>query len=190
MVHGLAAQSGGALILSSTPGVGTRAELWLPVADEKAIATEQAYVEAIPAARPATVLLVDDEELVRIGTAEMLVDLGYSVVQASSGVEALGILRSSSVEIDLLVSDYLMPGMNGADVAREARKVRPNLPVLLVTGYTNLTQGPGADLPRLAKPFRQAELASRIADIVEVARMRDNVVQLPGARRTHQGKVD
>jgi signal transduction histidine kinase/CheY-like chemotaxis protein len=190
MVHGLAAQSGGALILSSTPGAGTRAELWLPVADEKAIASEQAYVEAIPAARPATVLLVDDEELVRIGTAEMLVDLGYSVVQASSGVEALGILRSSSVEIDLLVSDYLMPGMSGADVAREARKVRPNLPVLLVTGYTNLTQGPGADLPRLAKPFRQAELASRIADIVEAARMRDNVVQLPGARRHHQGKID
>ena len=115
MVHGLAAQSGGALLLSSKPGSGTRAELWLPVADEKAAASEQTQAEAIPAARPSTVLLVDDEELVRIGTAEMLMDLGYSVVQASSGAEALGLLRRGEIEIDLLVSDYLMPGIGGAE---------------------------------------------------------------------------
>ena len=71
MVHGLAAQSGGALLLSSKPGSGTRAELWLPVAEEKAAASEQTQAEAIPAAYPSTVLLVDDEELVRIGTAEI-----------------------------------------------------------------------------------------------------------------------
>ena len=186
MVHGLAAQSGGALLLSSKPGSGTRAELWLPVAEEKAAASEQTQAEAIPAAYPSTVLLVDDEELVRIGTAEILMDLGYTVVQASSGAEALGLLRRDEFEIDLLVSDYLMPGIDGASFVREARKLRPGLPALLITGYTNLVQGPGAELPRLAKPFRQAELASRIAELVEAARSRDNVIRLQGAGRPRQ----
>ena len=184
MVHGLAAQSGGALQLSSELGVGTKAELWLPVADEQAAASEQTQVEAILAARPSTILLVDDEELVRVGTAEMLMDLGYSVVQAGSGVEALGLLRRGEIEIDLLVSDYLMPGIGGADMVREARKLRPSLPALLITGYTNLVQGPGADLPRLAKPFRQAELASRIAELIDAAQRRDNVLRLPDNRRS------
>jgi CheY-like chemotaxis protein len=186
MVHGLAAQSGGALLLSSKPGSGTRAELWLPVAEEKAAASEQTQAEAIPAAYPSTVLLVDDEELVRIGTAEILMDLGYTVVQASSGAEALGLLRRDEFEIDLLVSDYLMPGIDGASFVREARKLRPGLPALLITGYTNLVQGPGAELPRLAKPFRQAELAARIAELVEAARSRDNVIRLQGPGRPRQ----
>jgi CheY-like chemotaxis protein len=165
MVHGLAAQSGGMLRLSSSPGKGTRAELWLPVADEMAVVSEPAQIEAVHAARPATILVVDDEELVRVGTAEMLSDLGYCVIQAGSGGEALAILRSGTIEIDLLISDYLMPEMNGADVVCEARRLRPDLPVLLVTAYANVTQGPAAELPRLAKPFRQAELAARIADL-------------------------
>jgi signal transduction histidine kinase/CheY-like chemotaxis protein len=189
MVHGLAAQSGGALMLSSTPGIGTRAELWLPVADEEAAANEQTQVEAVLAARPATVLLVDDEELVRVGTAEMLIDLGYSVVQAGSGVEALAALRRGEFDIDLLVSDYLMPGMSGAEVLSEARRLRPQLPVLLMTGYTNLVQGPGAELPRLAKPFRQAELAARIAELMDAARSGDRVFRLPSAVRARPGPI-
>src|SRR5918993_930760 len=188
MVHGLAAQSGGALMLSSTPGVGTRAELWLPVADEAAAANEPLHVETVLAARPSTVLLVDDEELVRIGTAETLTDLGYSVIQAGSGVEALAALRRGEVEIDLLVSDYLMPGMNGADVVHEARRLRPDLPTLLMTGYTNLVQGAGAELPRLAKPFRQAELAARIAELMEAAAARDNVVGIREDRRAWRAR--
>jgi signal transduction histidine kinase/ActR/RegA family two-component response regulator len=190
MVHGLAAQSGGALMLSSTPGVGTRAELWLPVADEAAAANEPLHVETVLAARPSTVLLVDDEELVRIGTAEMLTDLGYSVIQAGSGVEALAALRRGEVEIDLLVSDYLMPGMNGADVVHEARRLRPDLPTLLMTGYTNLVQGAGAELPRLAKPFRQAELAARIAELMEAAAARDNVVGIREDRRAWRARKE
>ena len=120
MVHGLAAQSGGALFLSSTQGVGTQAELWLPTANEEASINDKPQVEAVPATRPATVLLIDDEELVRVGTAEMLMDLGYAVVQVGSGAEALGILRSGAVQIDMIVSDHLMPVMNGADVVTEA----------------------------------------------------------------------
>jgi signal transduction histidine kinase/CheY-like chemotaxis protein len=190
MVHGLAAQSGGALILLSTPGIGTRAELWLPAADEEAAANEQSQAEVIQAAHPATVLLVDDEELVRIGTAEMLIDLGYSVIQAGSGIEALGVLRGGEVQIDLLVSDHLMPGMSGADLLREARSLRPGLPTLLMTGYTNLIQGPAVELPRLAKPFRQADFAARIAELIDARRLRDNVVQIPEARRPQQRSTE
>jgi CheY-like chemotaxis protein len=94
------------------------------------------------------------------------------------------VLRRGEIEIDLLVSDYLMPGIGGADMVREARKLRPDLPALLITGYTNLVQGPGAELPRLAKPFRQAELASRIAELIDAAQARDNVLTLPDARRS------
>ncbi|WP_082145156.1 ATP-binding protein [Microvirga massiliensis] len=190
MVHGLAAQSGGALILSSTPGIGTRAELWLPAADEEAAANEQSQAEVIQAAYPATVLLVDDEELVRVGTAEMLIDLGYSVIQAGSGVEALGVLRGGEVQIDLLVSDHLMPGMSGADLLREAHRLRPELPALLMTGYTNLVQGPAVGLPRLAKPFRQADFAARIAELIDARRLRDNVVPIPEARRSQQRSTE
>jgi CheY-like chemotaxis protein len=110
-------------------------------------------------------------------------DLGYSVIQAGSGVEALAVLRQREADIDLLVTDYLMPGMSGADVAQEARKLRPELPTLLMTGYTNLVQGPGAELPRLAKPFRQVELATRLAELMEAAHLRNNVVRIPQARR-------
>jgi signal transduction histidine kinase len=166
MVHGLAAQSGGALKLSSTLSVGTRAELWLPLADEDASHDEAIHAETAHAVRPATVLLVDDEELVRVGTAEMLTDLGYSVVQASSGVAALAVLRDGEADVDVLVTDHLMPGMSGAELVREARSLLPKLPALLVTGYTNLTHGE-AEIPRLAKPFRQAELAARVAGLLE-----------------------
>jgi signal transduction histidine kinase/CheY-like chemotaxis protein len=190
MVHGLAAQSGGALKLSSTPGIGTRAELWLPAADEEAAANEQVHVEAVLAARPATVLLIDDEELVRAGTAEMLMDLGYSVIQVGSGVEALAVLRTREIDIDVLVTDYLMPAMSGADLVREALRIRPGLPTLLITGYTNLIQGPGAELPRLAKPFRQAELATRIAELIETANLTGNVVRILEPRRSQPGPIE
>jgi signal transduction histidine kinase/ActR/RegA family two-component response regulator len=184
MVHGLAAQSGGALKLSSTLSVGTRAEIWLPVADEAALSAEQNQVETAHAVRPATVLLVDDEELVRVGTSEMLTDLGYSVVQASSGVAALAVLRGGETDIDVLVTDHLMPGMNGSELVREARSLMPKLPALLVTGYTNLAHGNEAELPRLAKPFRQAELAARVADLLEARRQDDKVVSITNKKKS------
>ncbi len=166
MVHGLAAQSGGALRLSSTPGRGTRAEIWLPVAAAN-------FERAVPAVTHedipnpgGTILLTDDEELVRKGTAEMLEELGYSVVEAGSGAEALVILQKDGARIDALVTDFLMPGMNGASLAHEARAIVPHLPVLLITGYSNVADGLGADLPRLTKPFRQTELARQVARLI------------------------
>lgn len=165
MVHGLAAQSGGALDLSSTPGQGTRAEMWLPVADTAADIDTEPVRDALQAPRAAAILLVDDEELVRLGTADLLSDLGYRVVQAASGSEALRLLRDD--RFDILVTDHLMPGMSGVELAREARTLSPGLPVLLITGYSNIAEGPGTELPRLTKPFRQTDLAQRVSDLLQ-----------------------
>jgi len=164
MAHGLAAQSGGALSLRSEPGVGTRAELFLPAADVEAVAT-QGYAAVVPALRRATVLLVDDEELVRSGTADMLTDLGHEVVEAASGAQALTALRSGA-EVDLVVTDYLMPGMTGAALIREVRASWPALPLLLVTGFANTAADVPGDVSKLAKPFRQADLSARINDLL------------------------
>ena len=149
MVHGLAAQLGGALNLKSAPGRGTTAEIWLPVTSREVDASPSAQWKMPVAPRPATILLVDDEDVVRAATAEMLEDVGYTVLQADSGPAALAILRNNE-SIDLLITDYLMPGMNGVELIRNARNVRPSLLALIISGYSTIAEGPGADLPRLA----------------------------------------
>ena len=165
MVHGLAAQLGGALDLRSSPGKGTTAEIWLPVATEAASAEDHESGPPDQALRHATILLVDDEELVRIGTGEMLTDLGYKVIEATSGAEALRLLRSGDTP-DLMITDYLMPGMNGVELIEHARQLAPSMEVMLITGYSTIAEGPGASVPRLGKPFRQADLAKMVADIL------------------------
>jgi len=166
MVHGLAAQSGGALRLTSAPNQGTIAEIWLPVSAANLESAAPAAAEPQVNHPGGTILLVDDEELVRTGTAEMLEEVGYRVIQAGSGAEALVILAKDGERFDAMVSDFLMPGMNGASLAHEARALVPDLPVLLITGYSNVAEGLGAELPRLTKPFRQAELTAHIARLV------------------------
>ncbi|TFI59712.1 PAS domain S-box protein [Sphingomonas parva] len=163
MVHGLASQLGGALTIRSRPGFGTNVELWLPRSASGPGAEEASSAPVEDAAERGTALLVDDEELVRLSTADMLVDLGYRVVEAASAEEAIRLIERGET-FDLLVTDHLMPGMNGTDLAREARTARPDLPVLLVSGYAE-SDGIAADLPRLTKPFRKDELAASLAQL-------------------------
>ena len=161
MVHGLAAQLGGGLTIESEPGRGTTISLWLPISDA-AIASEDRPVEAVAARRGlGTALLIDDEELVRMSTADMLADLSYDVVEAGSAEEALRLMRDG-LRPDVLVTDHLMPGMSGAQLARELRTTRPELPVLIVSGYAE-EEGIDPDIPRLTKPFRNAELAASLS---------------------------
>ncbi|OAS23030.1 hybrid sensor histidine kinase/response regulator [Methylobacterium platani] len=163
MVHGLASQLGGALTMRSRPGLGTHVELWLPLSDAAPDQPETG-VEA-PDAPPArrTALLVDDEDLVRMSTADMLEDLGYTVIEAGSGEEAMRLVARGE-PFDLLVTDHLMPGITGTDLARALRTARPGVPVLLVSGYAE-SEGVAADLPRLVKPFRKADLAASLAQL-------------------------
>ncbi|MBV8971532.1 MAG: response regulator, partial [Sphingomonadaceae bacterium] len=160
MVHGLASQLGGALAIDSHPGHGTTVELWLPISDEQLVAAD-ASGQHSGKGRSGTVLLVDDEELVRASTADMLSELGYTVVEAASGEEAIRIVRDGD-RPDLLVTDHLMPGMTGVDLARVLRAEHPGLAALLVSGYAD-SAGVAADLPRLVKPFRKDDLAAALA---------------------------
>ena len=168
MVHGLAAQLGGMLSLTSSPGEGTTAEVWLPQATEPATVEDGEPRPAVRAVRDATILLVDDEELVRTATAEMLGDLGYTMIEASSGAEALRLLRTGEPP-DLMITDYLMPGMNGVALIEHARALAPSMQLMLVTGYSTVAEGPAAAVPRLAKPFRQSDLAAMVAELLASA---------------------
>lgn len=178
MVHGLAAQSGGMFSLDSAPGAGTRATLWLPVAAGAADAIDQRPSDSRPGPRNARVMLVDDEEIVRRAAAEMLSDIGYTVVQAGSAAEALTLIERDGAA-DLVLTDYKMPGMNGVELATAIRKIRPDIPILLITGFASQSDRPlDASLPRLAKPFRQSELAGRVAELLEARPPRSETATL------------
>ncbi len=165
MVHGVAAQSGGRLVLESCKEVGTIAELWLPVAAPQAAAAEPAGPIDSEETPRLKVLAVDDDGLVLINTAYMLEDLGHEVVQATSGREALEVIQSGR-PIDLVITDQAMPQMTGLQLAAAVRTERPGLPVLLATGYAEAATGADPCLPRLSKPFMQKDLAQAIARIV------------------------
>jgi CheY-like chemotaxis protein/two-component sensor histidine kinase len=164
MVHGLAAQLGGALLIESAPGEGTAIRLLLPAADE-AIEAAAGPANAEGHVGAGTALLVDDEELVRASTAEMLRDMGYDVVEAVSAETALERIRDGFTPA-LLVTDHLMPGMTGTELARSVRALRSDLPVIIISGYAE-SDGIACDLPRLTKPFRQADLEASIASVLE-----------------------
>ena len=163
MAHGLAAQLGGGLTIISAPGEGATVELWLPVSPDAIGSDDQIRVLPRISVARGTALLVDDEELVRMSTADMLNDLGYDVVEAKSAEEALHLIEAG-VAPTILVTDHLMPGMNGEELARSLRTRMPDLPVLIVSGYAE-AEGIAPDLPRLTKPFRNAELADRLETI-------------------------
>lgn len=157
MVHGLARQLGGGIRIFSQPGVGTNVELWLPAAAEAAHPHLTGGEEPAPrGARRDKALLVDDEDAVRTATAHMLEEAGFTVIEAASGEAALMILREQP-DVAVLVTDHLMPGMDGTQLARRARLVRADLPCLIISGYADV-DGIAPDLPRLAKPFRAKEL--------------------------------
>jgi signal transduction histidine kinase/ActR/RegA family two-component response regulator len=181
MVHGLAAQLGGGFHLTSAVGEGARVDLYLPVAEDASAPLERRLTVESPRmiGRPLTVLLIDDEDLVRAATAEMIRELGHEVIEAGGAVEGFALLRSG-LEVNVVVTDYMMPGVDGGEVARRFAETHPDVPVLLITGYT----GPADDvlhLPRLSKPFGQAELAAALASLFDDD---DTVVRLNPQRKS------
>lgn len=163
MVHGLAAQLGGALTIVSEPGHGTVVDLWLPVSLGTLKHKDETRAARASVTPQGCVLLVDDEELVRMSTADMLADLGYDVIEANSAEHALRLLDEGAAP-NLVVTDHLMPGMNGAELALAVRVRKPGVPILIVSGYAE-AEGIAPDLPRLTKPFRNAELAESLASL-------------------------
>ncbi|WP_201836073.1 MHYT domain-containing protein [Microvirga zambiensis] len=168
MVHGLAAQSGGKLILRSRAGEGTTAEIWLPAVQKRA--SSEPISSPVPAPRgpsmalrPLTILVVDDDALVLANTAAMLEDLGHHVIETGSGQEALTILASGR-NVDLVLTDQAMPAMTGVQLAERINTERPDLPIILATGFADMPQSAPSDLRRLSKPFDQTTLAHAIGE--------------------------
>jgi len=174
MVYGFARQSGGAFRIESEVGAGTRAQIWLPRAPEMAVAEDPAAgARRTARVRPLKVLLVDDHDGVRTTTAALLRDLGHSVVEASDGAGVLSLLRTDPDCCELLITDYAMPHVSGAEVIRQARALRPGLPAVIITGYADaqsISRRP-EDVLVLAKPFTADQLTGAIAASVPEARV-------------------
>jgi CheY-like chemotaxis protein len=181
-VFGFMRQSGGAVLVDSTVGVGTTVRLLLPAAadgaDEPAreSADEAAPVEEARswAGGPLTVLVVEDQEAVADLAEAVLTDAGYRVLRAPDGPSGLSLLTGDGgVEIGLLFSDVVMPGgMSGLDLARAARERRPNLPILLTTGYAHASIGLHGEggrvpvFPILDKPYRRTDLLAKVDEVL------------------------
>ena len=174
MVYGFATQSGGAITIDSRLGYGTRMELVLPAAAPSAKTEDDRQPEDV-AQRNAreTILVVEDETDVRTVATRFLSAVGYHVVAAASAREALDLLIAKP-DVDLLFSDVVLgSGMDGTELAREARRIRPNLPILLASGYQGSgdrrREEPGETFELLRKPYRREQLTGAIRRLLDHA---------------------
>jgi signal transduction histidine kinase/ActR/RegA family two-component response regulator len=180
-VYGFAQQLGGTVRIDTAIGLGTTVTIWLPRAHAAAVEEPvgPVAIDREPSA-PVRILLVDDDQAVRLLTVEMLSELGHTVASAESGVAALAML-STEAEFDLLLSDFAMPVMNGAQLAAEAMKLRPQLPVLFMTGYADTTvlkSWTELGYRTLNKPFSSEELDVSIRQTIKARAPAANVVRL------------
>jgi len=164
MVHGFAAQSGGQFVLRTVEGVGTQAQLWLPLAAAGAGAESKRASrsqEPVAAVKRLVIVAVDDDALVLSSTVAMLEEMGHTVFPATSARQALDLLDTDP-RVDLVITDQVMPRMTGAELAATLAALRPELPVILATGFSEEPKDPSLRAERLAKPFDQAELTNTI----------------------------
>ena len=172
MVHGLARQLGGTFVLNSTLGEGTSAILWLPAShssleEAEVVPREEDHTAPL---RPLKVVAVDDDGLILMNTAELLEDLGHRVLEASSGSEAIALIEQHP-DVDLLITDQAMPHMTGAQLVQQVTRMRPDLPIILATGYGEVPPGFETTVVKLSKPFSQKVLAEAL--VLAVGRRRD-----------------
>lgn len=167
-VHGFAAQSGGSVRIETAPGAGTKVILLLPRSRREPAATERHVADPGPEAstprRQGSVLLVEDDDEVAALVSEMLTQLGYAVTRAASARAALGALANGRA-VDVVFSDIMMPGgLNGVDLARELHRRRPDIPVLLTSGYADAArrEAEAASVAILPKPYQIEDLAAAL----------------------------
>jgi signal transduction histidine kinase len=170
MVYGFARQSGGAIAIDSKVGEGTRVELWLPrSAGRGREAPRSAPEEAVAGTRPLRILLVDDHEAVRETTAGMLCDMGHEVAAAADGPAVLAMLAAGPADFDLIVTDYAMPLMSGGDMLKQARKLRPDIPGIIISGYADgeSISYKLSEVVVLTKPFTLDQMSAAIGAAVQ-----------------------
>ena len=167
MVYGFVRQSNGHVSIESKIGCGTAVHLYLPWAEQETMSVPDGAVVAADTTASMVILVVEDDADVRRLAVQMVAELGHAVLEAQNGPEALALLARHP-EVGLLFSDIVMPkGMSGIDLARDARRRRPDLPVLLTSGFTSQSieekEGSEVDFELIRKPYRQDELAKGIA---------------------------
>ncbi len=173
MVHGVAQQSGGYVHIDSTPGEGTMVAVYLPLVDtDSPIAAES--TAATPRGGGETVLVVEDETVVRSLARRVLEGQGYAVYQAPNGAVALDFLAAHPGEVDLVLTDIVMPRMSGRELANQLAELAPNLPVLFMSGYSGdeiLQRGvTSTEIPFLQKPLTGEKLAAAVRERLDRAR--------------------
>ena len=169
MVYGFAKQNGGAARMESRPGLGASVRVFLPAAQDAQVEAPQPAVTPAPVGAGQTVMLVEDDESVRLVVREVLDELGYVAIVAPEPLGAIPIL-SSAQRIDLLISDVGLPGMTGRELAEVARQHRPDLPILFITGYAEnaairadfLSQ----NMDMITKPFSLERLAVKVQEMM------------------------
>jgi two-component system cell cycle sensor histidine kinase/response regulator CckA len=171
-LYGLVKQSGGDVAVTSALGSGTSFAVYLPLVDDRPAEPPVAVSESGSEATR-TVLLAEDEDVVRMLVREMLEESGYAVLEASSAEAAIGVSKAHGGKIDLLLTDVVMPGMDGPKLAKELSDSRPSMRVLYTSGFTNSAvaeQGVAAEETAfLAKPFSSAALTAKVLEVLEPA---------------------
>jgi CheY-like chemotaxis protein len=171
MAYGFARQSGGNLLIDSKVGEGTTVSVYLPrAATANSPAPTPSDADPVPLASAATILVVEDNADVRQIVVRQLRDLGYEVVEVDNAAAAREVLQSDRA-VDLVFSDMVLPGgTGGQELAREARRIRPGIRIILTSGYASATANGGVAEPGVAfigKPYRRADLARKIHAVLE-----------------------
>ena len=181
-VYGLAQQSGGGMRITSAVGKGTTVAVYLPrsLAEPQRAADARDTAERAGRSRRARVLVVDDNEDVREVIVAYLETLGYQSLQAANGADALELLAAAGSGIDVMLADYAMPGMSGADLARRVSRKWPRLPVIVITGYADTTEFDGQldDAVLLRKPFGINDLATAIEQAAQRHELAGKIISL------------
>jgi CheY-like chemotaxis protein len=171
--YGIVRDSGGEIEVTSTVGGGSTFTVYLPRAASRQAPNKEAAVVSSLTEGSETILLVEDEEDLRSMAAEVLGMIGYTVLQAGSGEEAIDIWRTHDGEIDLLLTDVVMPGMSGGELVRQASPLRPETRVLYMSGYTDDTivkHGVFASAAAfIQKPFRLEALSRKVREVLDLA---------------------
>ena len=167
MIYGIVSQSGGAVSVASKPGMGTRVTIHLPRHAAPTVSSESRSESAGTPSGSETILLVEDDHAVRSSMAHLLTESGYQVLQARGGEQAISIAHAHGGEIDLLISDIVMPGMGGHEVAVEVQKLHAETKVLFISGYPVQARAAAAGAKLLYKPFSRTQLAEKVREILD-----------------------